>query len=97
MERLERAALGAEGMGDGATAEKLRATATRLPQVRSAEQAAEVAGELRPVADVAWELGRRCGGHDITPALREKAQSLAERVKAGEITRERAVEELAKE
>lgn len=94
IQRLERAALGAEGMKDLKTAERLRAFKERLPQVRSQEEAARAEEELRPVADVAWELGRRCGGHDVTPVLRERAKALAERVARGELTREQAARDL---
>ncbi len=88
VERLERAAKGAEGMGDRETAGRLRTLAGQLPEVRDSEKAKEVAEELRPIADVAWELGRRCGGHDVTPELKAKAQSLAQHMKAALTTTE---------
>ena len=98
LERIDRAAAGARQMGDATLAERLEGFKAQLPTVRDAETAQKAAVDLKPLVDEAWELGRRCGasGH-VSPELYAKAQGLAERVKAGEISREAAVEALRQE
>ena len=59
--RLEEGAASADQMGQRQLAIEVRAVAAQLPSVRTKEDAAKVAQELRPVADKAWRLGRICG------------------------------------
>ena len=59
--RLQQAASGARRMKAPEIAEELEQIAAKLPSVRTKKAAAEVAEELQPVVDRAWELGRKCG------------------------------------
>ena len=59
--RLEEGASTAAGMGQSQLAAEMRAVAAQLPNVRSRDDAAKVAQQLRPVTDKAWRLGRICG------------------------------------
>lgn len=59
--RLEKAAAGARRMRATSIATDLEAIKAKLPAVSTPEQAADLVEELQPVADRAWELGRRCG------------------------------------
>ena len=59
--RLDKAAAGARRMRATSVATDLDAIKAQLPAVSTAEQAGALAEELQPVADRAWELGRRCG------------------------------------
>ena len=88
-DHLEKAALGAEGMGDRALAKKLREFKGVLPGVRDAETAQQAIEKLKPLADESWQLGVKCGGHSIPTQLRNRANELASKVKSGEITRMR--------
>ncbi len=80
---LEQGARAAESLGKTDLAREMRSIAADLPNVRTAEQAKEVAQRLRPLKGEAWELGRQCDrllvwGTDAIIAL-------AERVAQGEI------------
>ena len=59
--RLEKAAAGARKMKAPEIADDLETIAAKLPEVRSREAAAALLEEIEPVADRAWELGRKCG------------------------------------
>ncbi|GEM_PF-5819235 len=93
-EHLERAALGAEGMGDKELAGKLRGFKGVLPGVREAASAQAAIARLKPLADETWELGVKCGGYNLAPASYARAVTLAKKVEAGEITKEQAVQAL---
>ena len=74
--RLERAAAGARKMKAPQIAADIEMIAAKLPEVRSREAAAALLEEIEPVADRAWELGRRCGivaGRLRKPSPREEA------------------------
>jgi len=62
VDRLERAAGGANVAGDVETATALRSFKERLPQVRDPDTAKAAASDFVPIARRAWELGRKCGG-----------------------------------
>lgn len=68
-DHLERAAQGAEGMGDQETAGKLRDFAPRLAAVHDAEAAGAAFAELAAIEEATWELGRRCGGAGVSRAV----------------------------
>ena len=59
--RLEKAAAGARRMKAPEVAADLEAIAAKLPEVRSREAAKALLEEIEPIADRAWELGRKCG------------------------------------
>ena len=88
--RIERAVRGALGMGEEGVARRMGEVFADLKDVSTPEQAAALADRLGPVADEAWELGKRCGG---TGAI-ALAQHLMERAQAGEITKQAALAEL---
>ena len=89
-EYLEQGARAAESLGKTELAREMRSIAADLPNVRTREQAREVAQRLRPLKAEAWELGRQCDrlvvwGTDAIIAL-------AERVAHGEIPLQEAKE-----
>jgi hypothetical protein len=59
--RLEKAAAGARRMKAPEVAADLEAIAAKLPEVKSRAAAKALLEEIEPIADRAWELGRRCG------------------------------------
>lgn len=59
--RLEEGASAAAGMGHNQLAAEMQAIAAQLPAVKTREDAARIAQQLRPVGDKAWRLGRICG------------------------------------
>ena len=94
--RLEEGAIGAAQMGQAQLAQEMRAVAQELPQVTTPEAAAALAPKLKGLSDQTWDLGRRCGGHNLSPAALEQARALAKRVNNGEVSMEKAVKELSK-
>ena len=93
-ERLEEGAAGADRMGEPQLAQEMRAVAQELPQVTTPEAAAALAPKLKALSDQTWDLGRRCGGHNLNPELVNQARLLAAKVDKGETTKERAVADL---
>ena len=94
VERLERAAIGADGMGDFATGASLRKIAHLLPDVKDTAAARLALAQIAPLKTVTWELGRRCWGHSVTPELMAKVMDLANKVRDGKISRDEAVAEI---
>lgn len=90
--RLDRAAQGAEGMGHPEIATKLRAFKDELGSVTDQESAQAAVASFKPTVDEAWYLGQRCGLASNSPIRYAKA--LAERVKAGEMSYDAAVQEM---
>ena len=91
-EYLEQGARAAESLGKTGLAREMRSIAADLPEVRTVEQARDVAERLRPLKAEAWELGRQCDrllvwGTDAIIAL-------AERVAQGKIPLQQAKEML---
>ena len=91
-EYLEQGARAAESLGKTELAKEMRSIAAELPEVRTTEQARDLAQRLRPLKAQAWELGRQCDrlmvwGTDAIIAL-------AERVAQGEIPLQQAKEML---
>ena len=93
-ERLEEGAAGAEQMGEPQLAASMRQISQSLPQVKTPEAAAALAPKLKALSDQTWDLGRRCGGHNLSPEALEKAQALARKVQKGELSMEEAVKQV---
>jgi len=93
--RLETAAEAAAHLGQGDLASQMRNIANEMPAVRDQAAAEALAGRLLPVVDQAWGLGSTCKG-SLTPASQDRVEFLARRVRAGELTKEQAIEELKK-
>ena len=74
-ERLEEAAAASEQLGEGQLAQAMRSVAAQMSDVRTQEAAGRLADQLRPLADQAWHLGRRCKGI-MTPEDMAKAREL---------------------
>jgi hypothetical protein len=79
-ERLKKAAAGARRMKAPEVAADIEAIAAKLPEVRSREDAAALLEEIEPVADRAWELGRKCG---ITTGRLQRAAAKERAAAAG--------------
>ena len=60
-ERLEAAAVIAEEIGKEELAESMREVCEKLPDVRTADAAAELAEKMEGIKKQAWRLGRACG------------------------------------
>ena len=93
-ERMEAGAAGAAQMGQAQLAQEMRAVARELPQVTTPEAAAALAPRLKELSDQTWDLGRRCGGHNLNPAALEQARALASKVQKGELSMEEAVSQV---
>ncbi len=91
IERLDRAALGADAMGDSSLASELRAVKDRLPSVRDVAAAKDERDRFASLEAQAWELGLRCGGG--SPAI-QAARMLAAKLEQGDVTEEEAVNEI---
>ena len=63
--RLEEGAGAASQLGQVQLAREMRQVAQALPEVQTAEQAAALAPRMKALADQTWDLGRRCGGHNL--------------------------------
>ena len=96
-ERLEEGAAGAARMGEAKLAQEMRIVAQELPQVTTPEAAAALAPKLKALSDQTWDLGRRCGGHNLSPAALEQARGLARDVKEGKLSMEEAVKQVRQE
>ena len=96
-ERLEQGAIGAAQMGQAQLAQEMRAVAQELPQVTTPEAAAALAPKLKNLSDQTWDLGRRCGGHNLNPAALEQARALARDVKEGRLTMDQAIKQVRQE
>ena len=59
--RLEEAAQIAEDIGKQDLAESMREVCEKLPDVHTADAAAELAEEMESIKKQAWRLGRACG------------------------------------
>ena len=59
--RLEEAAVIAEDIGKEDLAESMREVCEKLPDVHTADAAAELAEEMESIKKQAWRLGRACG------------------------------------
>lgn len=92
VDRLDRAAAGARGMGHPEIAERILHFKEIIPNVQDREAAAAAAAEFKPVVDEAWYLGQRCGLAASSPI--GYAKELAARVKSGDITYDAAVTEM---
>ena len=92
--RLERAAAAARIAGSPEISGQLASIAARLPAVRDEQAAAAAAKELDPLLPRVWELGKRCGGASITPAIRDKVRRLTEEIQQGKMTSAQAVASL---
>ena len=66
-------------------------------------RAPKAAGDLQPwlhrrgrdpLLPRVWELGKRCGGASITPAIRDKVRRLTEEIQQGKMTSAQAVASL---
>lgn len=93
-ERLEEGAAGAARMGQAQLAAEMREVAQALPKVHTAEEAAALAPRMKQLTDETWELGRRCGGHNLSPQQMVKARELARQVKEGTLTMDQAVKQV---
>ena len=91
-EYLERGAASAEKLGQGQLARELRSIAQDLSQVRTPDQARNVAERLRPLKAQTWELGKHCDHLYLVGT--EAIIALAERVAEGEISLQDAKEML---
>lgn len=60
-ERLEAAAVIADEIGKEDLAESMREVCEKLPEVHTADAAAELAEEMEGIKKQAWRLGRACG------------------------------------
>jgi hypothetical protein len=78
--RLEKAASGARRMKAPEIADDIEAIAAKLPEVRSREAAAALLEEIEPIADRAWDLGRKCG---ITAGRMRRARAKEPAAAAG--------------
>lgn len=92
VDRLDRAAQGAEGMGHPEIAEKIRRFKDVLPQVRDAESAQRALVDFKPLVDETWYLGQRCGLAASAPM--KYARELASKVKSGEMSYDAALKEM---
>ena len=95
-ERLEEGVRAAHQMGQTSLAGEMHAIAQELSEVQDPAAAAVLAEKLRPVADRAWALGRRCGGH-VSPQNLVKAWALARKVQEGTLTMEDTVKRVQEE
>ena len=86
--------MGAARMGEPQLAQEMRAVAQELPQVQTPEAAATLAPRVKTLSDQTWDLGRRCGGHNLSPAALEQARALASKVQKGELSMEEAVSQV---
>lgn len=93
--RLDKAADAAVAAGDIDTAAKLRTISYKLPAIRDAEKAKEVASELEPLLEKTWKLGVQCGlGKKSGASNIESAPTAIKEIEASSALRKRA-EELA--
>ena len=95
--RLEEGAAGAAQMGQAQLAQEMRAVAQELPQVTTPEAASALVPKLKGLSDQTWDLGRRCGGHNLSPEALEQARALARDVKEGKLSMEEAVKQVRQE
>ena len=63
--RLEEGAIGAAQMGQVQLAREMRAVAQEVALVTTSEAAAALVPKLKQLSDQTWDLGRRCGGHNL--------------------------------
>jgi len=91
-ERMEEGARAADQIGQRELAQEMRQIAQELPNVHEPGAARALAQKLKPLADQAWDLGRRCKG-DISAQELAKARALARQVRTGEITMDEAVKQ----
>lgn len=61
-QRLEEGAAACDGIGHMDLGNQMREVANSLPHVHDKKSAKDAATKLKPLADVAWELGRSCKG-----------------------------------
>ena len=96
-ERLEDGAVGAGRMGSPELGNRMREVSAELPQVRTSAAAAALVPRLKELCHETWDLGRRCGGHNLSPEALEQARALARDVKEGKLSMEEAVKQVRQE
>jgi hypothetical protein len=84
-------------MGQAQPAQELRAVAQELPEVKTSEAAAALAPKLKELSDQTWDLGRRCGGHNLSPQMLEEVRGLSRQVKEGSLTMDQAIKQVHRE
>ena len=94
-ERLEKASSAARQVNAVDVAATIDGVAKQLPNVRTEAQAAALVREVDAIIPQVWDLGARCG-KSVSPDLPKRADELAKRMNAGEITKAEALEALSR-